>query len=75
MGKDHSNKDYFWVPIYQDVAEYLIKNYSQDWEGMSPNGIDLDSWIGTLKESNRKHIQTHFPNYFPSAPIKEEEEF
>jgi hypothetical protein len=69
MAEDYSNENYFWIPIHWDVADYLIKNYSQDWDGMTPNGIDLDAWLSTLKESSRKHTQIHFPNF----PLSEDE--
>jgi hypothetical protein len=73
MAEDYSNKDYFWIPIHWDVADYLIKNYSQDWEGISPNGIDLDAWIKTLEDCSQKHARIHFP-HLPLPPLKEGEE-
>lgn len=71
MSEDYSNLDYFWVPINWEVADYLLKNYREDWEGITPNGIDLDSWYQNLKEASEKHSRVHFPHMHP----QEEGEF
>ena len=47
--------EYFWVPIDWDVANYLLKKYREDWEGTTPNGVDLDSWYHNLKKAAEKH--------------------
>ena len=54
MPEDYSNLDYFWVPIHWDVADYLLKHYREDWEGITPNGINLDPWYQNLKEASEK---------------------
>jgi len=74
MAEDYSNQDYFWLPIQWDVAEYLILNYSHQWEGCTPNGVDLDAWLENLKECQQKHSRIHFP-HLPLPPLKEETEF
>ena len=65
MPANYSNKDYFWVPINWDVADYLLKHYRYHWEGITPNGIDLDSWYQNLKEASEKHSRVHFPHMHP----------
>ena len=56
---------YFWVPIHWEVADYLLKHYREDWEGIIPNGIDLDSFYQNLKEASEKHARVHFPHMHP----------
>lgn len=70
--KDHSNQDFFWVPIQWEVAEYLLKNYQKDWEGFTPNGVDLDAWLGTLEDYSLDHDRIHFPHMV--TPIEEKKE-
>lgn len=65
--KDHSNQDFFWVPIQWEVAEYLLKNYQKDWEGCTPNGVDLDAWLKTLQKYLEDHDRIHFPHMVMSA--------
>lgn len=62
---NYDNPEYFWVPIDWDVADYLLKKYQEDWEGITPNGIDLDSWYQNLKKASKKHSQIHFPHMHP----------
>lgn len=74
MAEDYSNQDYFWVPIHWDVADYLLKHYREDWEGCTPNGVDLDAWLENLKECQQRHSRIHFP-HLPLPSRKEETEF
>lgn len=62
---DFSDPDYFYVPITWEVADFLIKTYQKDWEGVYTNNADLDAWFQTLVECNEKHSRIHFPHMFP----------
>ena len=73
--KDHSKEDYFWVPIRWEIAEYLLENYRKDWEGFTPNGVDLDAWVSTLEDFFKDHCRIHFPRMVTSPqPLAGEDE-
>jgi|NOAtaT_5_FD_contig_31_3840550_length_552_multi_3_in_0_out_0_1 hypothetical protein len=62
MSEDYSKLDYFWVPVDWQVALFLLEQYREDWEGITPSGINLDGWYQILKEASEKHSRVHFPH-------------
>lgn len=61
-----SNEEYGWILINWDVVEYLLDNYRSDWEGSSPNGVDLDSFYQNLKEAYDSYLRIFFPDFAES---------
>jgi len=43
------NKDYFWVPINWEVADYLLQHYREDWEGITPNACPFPPYALTRR--------------------------